>query len=119
MSFHKSINDMIDKYGTQVEIERNSSKTQTKAFVQPLRHQTRVYSDMSIGISGYKDNRYYLYIGRPDVQFLRGENAIITASGKQYVVHTSESYSFLGKDLYVWAVLVPYKKERLDEYDAD
>lgn len=119
MSFHKSVKAMINRYGTDVTVLRNGEITATKGFVQPLRHQTRVYSDMSIGIGGFKDARYYLYIGRPDVSFVRGDNTIITCFGEQYVVHTSECYKLSDKPLYVWAVLTPHTKRRVDDYDSD
>ncbi len=119
MSFHKTVKDMINRYGSVVVVERNGEYIETKGFVQPLRHQTRVYSDMQIGIGGYKNASYYLYIGKPDVSFHRGDNTIITVGDKKYVVHTSERYEFLDKALYVWAVLQPYNKRRSDDYDSD
>ncbi len=119
MSFHKSVDDLINKYGSTVSVSIGGTQILTKGFLQPLRHQTRVYSDMTISMGGFKDNRYYLYIGKPDVKFLRGDNAIITCHGKQYVVHTSECYTLCDKELYVWAVLKPYKMQRQDDYDTD
>ena len=119
MSFHKSVKSLIDRYGSQVTIKRADKTVSTKAFIQPLRYKSRVISDKAIRIGGYRDSRYYLYIGQAGNEFSRHDNAIITSGGKQYVVHSSETFELYSKTLYVWAVLTPYKSERQDDYEAD
>lgn len=119
MSFHKSVKNLISRYGSNVTIERNGKTVRTKAFIQPLRYKSKVISDKAIVFSGLTDSRYYLYIGQADYEFSRKDNAIITSCGKQYVVHSSETFELYSKALYVWAVLTPYKSERQDDYEAD
>lgn len=119
MSFHSSVKSLINKYGSQVIIQRDDSVISTKAFIQPLRYKSRVINDKTITIGGYTDSRYYLYIGQAGNEFSRADNAIISCNGKQYVVHSSETFELYSKTLYVWAVLTPYKSERQDDYEAD
>ena len=119
MSFHKSVLQLLKKYGSNIKVTKHSKTTNVRGFIQPLRHQTRVYSDMSITMGGFKDSRYYLYIGEPSTKFFRNENAILTSNGKEYLVHTSECYTLCDTELYVWAVLKPYKTQRQDDYDTD
>lgn len=119
MSFHSSVKSLISKYGSQVTIKRDDKTVSTKAFIQPLRYKSKVISDKAIAFSGYTDSRYYLYIGQAGNEFSRNDNAIITSCGKQYVIHSSETFELYSKALYVWAVLTPYKSERRDDYEAD
>lgn len=119
MSFHKSVLQLLKKYGSDITVTKQNEVVRVKGFIQPLRHQTRVYSDMAITMGGFKDSRYYLYIGEPKVKFFRGENVKLACDGKEYLVHTSECYTLCGKQLYVWAVLKPYKTQRQDDYDTD
>lgn len=119
MSFHTNVRQMIEIYGSEVTIQRNEKLTKSKAFIQPLRYKTGVYNDKTVALGGFTDGRYYLYIGQADNEFSRTDNAIISCNGKKYVVHTSETFEFLDKVLYVWAVLAPYKEQRRDDYETD
>lgn len=119
MSFHKSIRNLIDKYGSDVTISDKDKTVKSKAFIQPLRYKSTMYNDVRIKLGGFSDSRYYLYIGQAGNDFSRSDNVIIESIGKQYVVHSSESFSLMDEELYVWAVLIPYKAERQDEYETD
>ncbi len=119
MSFHKNVKNLIDKYASDVTITRGEDVVFSKAFIQPLRYKSNAIKDRGITVGGLTDGRYYLYIGQADNEFLRTDNAIISCNGKQYVVHTSESFFLYDKALYVWAVLTPYKKQRRDDYETD
>lgn len=119
MSFHKSIENLIDRYGSKISIECDSEVKHTKAFIQPLRYRDRATKIPQINIGGLIDGRFYLYIGKGNCEFSRAKNTIITSSGRKYVVHTSELFELHNKALYVWAVLAPYKEQRRDDYDTD
>ncbi|MBR2715900.1 MAG: hypothetical protein IKB73_06835, partial [Ruminococcus sp.] len=71
MSFQKSVVSLIRKYGSDVNIVRGENRVKTKAFIQPLRYRSNVYSDKNIELLGFSDGRYYLYIGEPSHVFLR------------------------------------------------
>lgn len=119
MSFHKSVKELIDNYGSKVEIIRDSETISSRAFIQPLRYRSNVYKDRTIAFGGFTDGRYYLYLGQAENEFFRNDDAIILCNGRKYTVHTSETFSLCDKVLYVWAVLLPYKEQRRDDYDTD
>ncbi len=119
MSFHKSVRELIENYGSTVEIKRENETVSSKAFIQPLRYRSSVYKDQTISMGGFSDGRYYLYLGQAENEFSRADNAIISCNGKKYTVHTSESFELFDESLYVWAVLLPYKQQRQDDYDTD
>ncbi len=119
MSFHKSVKELIENYGSTVEIQRESKTVLSKAFIQPLRYRSSVYKDKVNSLGGFSDGRYYLYLGQAENEFSRTDNAIISCNGRKYTVHTSETFEFLDEALYVWAVLLPYKQQRQDDYDTD
>lgn len=117
MSFFGSIKNMINRYGNRVTIEKDGKTYSSKAFIQPLHYKSRTSDELCIG--GFSDNRYYLYIGMPQIEFSIRENAVITSNGKKYIVHSSDGYELHNSVLYVWAVLKPYKNQRRDDYDTD
>jgi len=118
MGYLSDIRNMIEKYGSTVTITWGDESVTEKAFIQPLKTKTDIYSDMTVTMSGFRDTRSYLYIGLPDVQFNREDDAKIESNGKEYVVHTSEVYHLCDEPLYVWAVLKPYRKRRQND-DTD
>ncbi len=119
MSFKESITSMLKRYGSKVTVCTQGKKISTNAFIQPLRYKSKLYSDKSIGYYGYKDGRYYLYIGDADVEFSRDDEAIIETDGRRYYVHSNEVYYLDNNKLYTWAILVPYTQHQEDDYDTD
>lgn len=119
MSYKSKVKNMLNTYGSKVTITVGDKTTLSRAFIQPLRYKSNVYRDKSINMGGFSDGRYYLYIGQADYEFSRTDNAIISCNGKQYVVHTSETFELCDEVLYVWAVLTVYKERRLDDYEAN
>ncbi len=119
MSFHKSVKNLIENYGSDVTIKRDNTQVHTKAFIQPLRYKNNVSNDISITMGGFSDGRYYLYIGKAENEFIRADNAIILCNGRKYTVHTSERFELYDKVLYVWAVLKPYKSLRSDDFETN
>ncbi len=119
MNFCTEVKKLINRYGSEIKVQRESFTQSTKGFIQPLRYKSKVYTDMSVSVGGFRDSRYYLYIGLPDVRFSRNDDAIILCNGKEYTVHTSETFDFSDRGLYVWAVLKPHKKGRQDDYDTN
>lgn len=112
MQVRKDIKKMIETYGSTVTITKGDEVFKRKAFIQPLKNKTDALSDMTVTMSGFKNTSTYLYIGLPDVDFNRIDDAKIESNGKEYVVHTSEVYHLCDEPLYVWAVLKPHWKRR-------
>ena len=118
MAFTKDIRKIIETYGNTITVTKNKESVSVKAFIQPLKSKTDALSDRTLTMSGFKDTSTYLYLGLPDINFSRNDDAIIESNGKQYVVHTSEVYHLCDEPLYVWAVLKPHKKRRQND-DTD
>ncbi|MBR2716014.1 MAG: hypothetical protein IKB73_07420 [Ruminococcus sp.] len=110
---------MIETYGSTVTITKGNESYKRKAFIQPLKSKSDALSDMTVTMSGFRNTSTYLYIGLPDVDFNRIDDAKIESNGKEYVVHTSEIFEFCDKALYVWAVLKPKKDMRSDDFETD
>lgn len=119
MSVTKSISQLIDKYGSSITVTKNGDTIKTKGFVQPLRYMRNMYKDRQYSVSGFTDGRYYLYIGKPDFDFLRSDSVMLTFCGVEYVVHTSEFFAVSDKPIYMWAVMTVKKPSREDDYDTD
>lgn len=114
MSFHKSVIDMLNRYGSEVDICTSDVVITTKAFIQPLRYKSQYTKKLSFG--GKSSDDYFLYIGKPDCVLDSTVPSIIIFDDKKFVVHNTHSYVFNDKTLYVWAVLKPYYEKRRDEY---
>ena len=78
MSFHKSVNDMLSRHGSVVKIQTGDIKTQTKAFIQPLRYKSQYTS--KLGFGGKIDDNNFLYIGSADCTLCEKTPSIVTLS---------------------------------------
>lgn len=117
MSFHKSVNDMLSRHGSVVKIQTGDIKTQTKAFIQPLRYKSQYTS--KLGFGGKIDDNNFLYIGSADCTLCEKTPSIVTLDDKKYVVHNTQPYVYKNKNLYVWAVLKPFYEKRRDDYGTN
>lgn len=117
MSFHKSICDMLARHGSDVEVKTGDTTVSTKAFIQPLRYKSQ-YTSTS-GFGGTYSDSYFLYIGSPDCSLCAKTPSIVSQNDEKYVVYNTQRYVYKNKNLYVWAVLRPFKEKRRDEYGTN
>ncbi len=118
MTASQSFRRILRRYGNTVAIRTNGRTEVTKAFVQPLRRQHRLYLyDKKIPV-GYYDNSYQLYIGDLSRRFSFGDNTVITCKGSAYTVVRSEEFVVGDDGVYVWAILSPKKELKEDDYDV-
>lgn len=114
MSFYNSVKNMIDTYGTDITV-KGDKDVKTKAFIQPLLNKTARSEYIDIG--GLKNSNGFLYIGHAKNKLKTG--TVISTAHKNYVVHNTQSFEFMNKVLYVWAVLREYNEQRRDDYETD
>lgn len=117
MSFHKSISQMIEHFGSKVLVETCEKSTCTKAFIQPLRYKSQYSETLSFG--GVNSENYFLYIGSADCTLCAKTPSIVTQNDKKYVVHNTQNYIYKNNILYVWAILRPYYEKRRDDYGTN
>lgn len=118
MSILNSVRDIIRAYGSAVTVCESGKKTAARAFIQPLRNNSRYYVGGEYHKAGFVSTDRYLYIGSPDVLLYKGNTVIETAS-KKYIVKKSEIYRVGDRCVYVWAILAPYGGILEDEYESD
>ena len=109
---------MLRRYGNTVTINQGGRTEVTRAFVQPLRRRHRLYINDKVGVSGYFDNAYRLYIGDRNHHFVYGDGTVITCMGEAYTVVTSEEFFVCDEEVYVWAILSPKNRTKEDDYDV-
>jgi len=108
----------LKRFGNTVTITRGGRTEITKAFVQPLRRRHRLYINDKVGVSGYFDNAYRLYIGDRNHHFTYGDGTVISCMGEEYTVVTSEEFFVRDEEVYVWAILSPKNLTKEDDYDV-
>ena len=118
MSIFSSARGIIVRYGLEITVEQNGEKTHTKAFIQPLRYNSKYYGFGQHHRVGFLRTERYLYIGPPETELISGESVI--QSGKhKYIVKRAEIYRAQGCCVYTWAILTPCGEVLEDEYEAD
>ena len=111
------LKDILRRFGNTVTITRGGRTETVYAFVQPLRRRHRLYINDKVIPAGYFDNAYRLYIGDSSHHFSYGDGAVLTCSGEEYSVVTSEEFVVTDATAYVWAILRPKKVLKEDDYD--
>ncbi len=116
MSVRKSINKMLQKYGSAVTVKDKFGSFESKAIIQPLMYKNKMYLGGSELSAGYYDAGHYLMIA-PSRDFIRDYRSTVITCGKEsYTIKRSESISAGEEDLYVWAVLTTYSPPMEDDY---
>lgn len=118
MSIFSSVKDTINRYGSSVCIDNNGEKTNTKAFVEPLRYKNRIYVGGEYHRLGFRRTEKYLYIGTPDDKLI-ANTSVIELKDCKYIVKRCENYYVNDSCIYVWAILVPYGESLEDDYESD
>lgn len=117
MSFHKSVNNLLLRYGSDVVVHTDDKKVNTKAFIQPMRYKSQYTS--KLGFGGKIDDNNFLYIGSADCTLCEKTPSIVTLNDRKYVVHNTQPYVYKNKTLYVWAVIKPFYEKRRDDYGTN
>lgn len=118
MSIFSSARGIIERYGLEITVAQNGEKKHTKAFIQPLRYNSKYYGFGEHHKTGFLRTERYLYIGPPDIELISGESVIESVENK-YIVMRTEIYRTQGCEIYAWAILTPYGEAVEDEYEAD
>ena len=118
MSIFSSAKGIIERYGLEITVERNGVKKKTKAFIQPLRYNSKYYGFGEHHRVGFLRTERYLYIGHPDTQLISGESVIESGACK-YIVKRAEIYRVQGRCVYMWALITPCSGVLEDEYETD
>lgn len=118
MSIFSSAKGIIERYGLEITVEQKSVIKHTKAFIQPLRYNSKYYGFGEHHKTGFLRTERYLYIGPPDIQLISGES-VIESLGHKYIVKRAEIYRAQGCCVYTWAILTLCGEVLEDEYEAD
>ena len=118
MNARTAFERLLKRYGNTVTIRRNGRTEVTKAFVQPLRRQHRLYLDEKMIHAGRHENAYLVYYGDTAHRFCHGDRTVITYMEQAYTVLICDSYAVSGQEVYIRAVLAPKKDLKEDDYDV-
>ncbi len=102
-----NLKQQFDRFGRPLVIEfpDGTQSPSFNGFVQPLRYKNKMYLYGVNTEIGYNSQGYYLYIGPPDYDLTKNEDAIIHDGEVKYQIDRAEKIKFGNDILYVWAVI--------------
>ena len=87
MKIYGTVGKLIDRYGTEVTVDNEK----TKAFIQPIRYNSRYYGTTKRKVSGTVTSERFLYIGKPETK-LTCDKSVIQIADRKYIVRRYDIY---------------------------
>lgn len=111
------IRAMLRRFGERVVISQQDIVQKTDAVIQPLLYKNKMYLGGVATPYGIRDDGHYLMISSVADKITDWGKVIISAHSGKFTVKRAEVISCKGLDLYVWAVITPYKEASADDYE--
>ena len=114
MNYSKITGDLIRRFGCSVSVSNGGGSKTHSVFIQPLRYKNKIYLDGSALTQGMYDGSHYLLIAPPELELSPPlEDYVIECPSmkKRFTVRKSETYFFMDRPVYLWAVLGCYEGE--------
>ncbi len=106
--YTRSINRLIQKYGTVCTIKPFSGSAAVKlnAVINPLLYKNRAYIGGKYIPDGYFDGGHYLFIGNGDIELNNmAAGSLVITEKNSYCVKRAEQYAIADNVIYTWAIL--------------
>ena len=98
MKIYGTVGKLIDRYGTEVTVDNEK----TKAFIQPIRYNSRYYGTTKRKVSGTVTSE-----------------SVIQIADRKYIVRRYDIYRVGRYGVYAYGVLAPCGEVLEDEYESD
>ena len=95
---------VFERYGSAVTVHHAGTDTQTRAFIQPLRKESKD-EPFSVAPLGAVEERVWRYLGPREVCVEMGDHASFHA--EEYVVRSAAAVYVGDEVAYYWATLHP------------
>ena len=104
----QALSEAFVRYGMSVAVTHGEKKTQTKAFLQPVKRENGE-EPFSVTALGAVDEQYWRYLGPEDVKIAMGD--FVQSGAREYVVRAAAPF-YAGEEIvYYWAMLHPKEEE--------
>lgn len=113
MKIYGTVGKLIERYGTEVTVDNEK----TKAFIQPIRYNSRYYGTTKRKVSGTVTSERFLYIGKPETK-LTCDKSVIQIADRKYIVRRYDIYRVGRYGVYAYGVLAPCGEVLEDEYES-
>ena len=100
----QALSEAFVRYGMSVAVTHGEKKTQTKAFLQPVKRENGE-EPFSVTPLGAVSDECWRYLGPAETAVTMGDRVI--CGGRQYVVRRAAPFYAGGEIAYYWAILHP------------
>ena len=105
MTRRARVDQMLQKYGSPVEISAGDKTAAVNAVIQPLSYRNRDYPQCSERPEGIYDTSHFLYIGPLSCRIDRLLNPVVHTQQQDFFVRSTQIKEIAGEPLYITAVL--------------
>ena len=112
----KSVNKLLVRYGSRVELVHNGITEKTKAIIEPLYYNRNSFYNTSRFPAGECGDGRYMMICSPSVELPSGHCAVKDGEDV-YLVRSHGRFKAADKEMYGWAVLTACTVTAEDDYD--
>lgn len=100
----------LNRYGEEITVTTEKGSFKTKGILEPLLYKNKMYLGGKQIPDGYFDTGHYLLICPANITIPRLGTAFFQAGDSRYILKRSEIVRMNSENIYIWAVLSPYKK---------
>ena len=104
----QALSEAFVRYGMSVAVTHGEKKTQTKAFLQPVKRENGE-EPFSVTPLGAVSAECWRYLGPAEVEIAMGD--LVQSGAREYVVRAAAPF-YAGEEIvYYWAMLHPKEEE--------
>ncbi len=104
----QALSEAFVRYGMSVAVAHGEKKTQTKAFLQPVKRENGE-EPFSVTPLGAVSDECWRYLGPAEVEIAMGD--LVQSGAREYVVRAAAPF-YAGEEIvYYWAMLHPKEEE--------
>lgn len=104
----QALSEAFVRYGMSVAVTHGEKKTQTKAFLQPVKRENGE-EPFSVTPLGAVSDECWRYLGSAEVEIAMGD--LVQSGAREYVVRAAAPFYASEEVVYYWAILHPKEEE--------
>ena len=104
----QALSEAFVRYGMSVAVTHGEKKTQTKAFLQPVKRENGE-EPFSVTPLGAVSDECCRYLGPAEVEIAMGD--LVQSGAREYVVRAAAPFYASEEIVYYWAMLHPKEEE--------
>src|SRR5574344_1631435 len=94
MSILDTVENTIEKWGSDIKIYENGQTVESRGVIQPLRYKNNMYLGGKRLDGGFYDGGHYLFIGDNSVDFEKHDKKVLECRNEKYIIKRAEHFSF-------------------------